>query len=143
MSHNLKVANLLLVEHDENEILLMQRAVRAAKIANPLLVARSAEEALRSVRGESGATPCPRPFMMFVDSRLAEKSGLKLIETLGHDPDHKGAAVILLVWSEEEKELVQKENLDVRACLWQPKDPSAFTEACDALKAFWKVISEQ
>ena len=65
-----KTARLLHIEDDDICLMGMQRAFKAAKIANPIGFAHDGIEALEILRGTNGRTRLPRPFLILLDLNM-------------------------------------------------------------------------
>ena len=78
---DLSSSTILLVEDSEADIVLLKRALRNARIANPLMVVRDGEEAINyfSAAGVYGNRErWPIPSLVLLDLRLPKVSGFHL-----------------------------------------------------------------
>jgi CheY-like chemotaxis protein len=66
----------LLVDDDDNDVLLMQRAFRVAEVENPLLVAGNGEVAIALL---SGNDPGGHPCLLITDIKMPRVDGFELL----------------------------------------------------------------
>src|SRR5437016_5944587 len=83
-------STILLVEDNEDDILLLERALRNARLANPLKVVKDGEEAIKYLSGDSAyadRTRYPFPFLILLDLRLPRLSGYEVLAWIRDHPD--------------------------------------------------------
>src|ERR1051325_7968964 len=88
-STGMRHSAILLVEEDEADILLVRRAFRNARIANPLFEVRDGQAAIQYLSGEgeyADRTRYPIPFLILLDLRLPKLSGFEVIAWLRDQP---------------------------------------------------------
>jgi len=78
-----KPFTVLLVEDDLNDIFLVKRAFRTARIPNPLQVVTDGEEAIRYLRGDGKYADrqlYPLPQLVVMDINMPRRSGFEVLE---------------------------------------------------------------
>ncbi len=93
----------LLVEDDENDILLLRRAFRNARIANPLVEVRDGQAAIQYLSGDGAyADPIryPVPFLVLLDLRLPKLSGFEVLAWIREQPELAELIVVVLTASD-------------------------------------------
>src|SRR5579871_4007373 len=73
----------LLVEDDLNDIFIVKRAFRSARIPNPLQVVTDGEEAIAYLRGNgkyADRASFPLPRLMVMDINMPRRSGFEVLE---------------------------------------------------------------
>src|SRR6185295_10705341 len=80
-------AELLLVEDNEADILLTQEALKRAKIANQLHIARDGEQAWRMLRKEPPYSEQPTPDLILLDVNLPRMDGKQLLSAIRAAPE--------------------------------------------------------
>src|ERR1700749_54381 len=90
--HSLVGHTILLVEDNEDEVFMMQRAFLKASITNPLQAVSNGEEALEYLEGRghfSDRSKHPFPLVVFLDLNMPKKSGLEVLEYVRQQPSLK------------------------------------------------------
>src|SRR5947199_9104713 len=75
-------STILLVEDNEDDILLLERALRNARLANPLKVVKDGEEAIKYLSGDSAyadRTRYPFPFLILLYIRFPRLSFFEVL----------------------------------------------------------------
>src|SRR5205809_7353873 len=83
-------STILMVEDNEDDILLLERALRNARLANPLKVVKDGEEAIGSLSGDSAyadRTRCAFPLLILLDLRLPSLAGCEVLACIRDRPD--------------------------------------------------------
>ena len=115
---DLQKSTILMVEDNEEDILLLKRAFRHARIANPLIVVRDGEHAIKyfSGAGDYGdRTRYPLPFLMLLDLRLPKISGFAVLEWIREELGLQELIVMILTGSDHGNEQTR-----FRFSTWQP-----------------------
>jgi CheY-like chemotaxis protein len=113
MSENTKEVTVLLVEDDDGDMKLVQRAFRKAHVANTLVRAVDGVEALDMLRGTNGKAPLERPFIVFTDINMPRMDGLTLVRALREDSVLKDTIVFMLTTSKHEDDKNAAYDLNV------------------------------
>jgi CheY-like chemotaxis protein len=113
MSENTKEVTVLLVEDDDGDMKLVQRAFRKAHVANTLVRAVDGVEALDMLRGTNGKAPLERPFIVFTDINMPRMDGLTLVRVLREDSVLKDTIVFMLTTSKHEDDKNTAYDLNV------------------------------
>ena len=133
-------ATILLVEDEPSDVFLMQRALKAAQIPNPLQVATDGQQAIDYL---SGVGPCadrarfPIPSIIFLDLKLPYKNGFEVLEWIRSQPHLQLSLVMILTSSSEERDIAQGYKLGARTFLVKPPNAGMLTELMLSLKNFW------
>jgi CheY-like chemotaxis protein len=128
--------SILLVEDDEDDVFLMERALQATKITLPMNVVehgRAAVEYLSGTGRFADRVRFPIPTVVFLDLKLPYKSGHEVLEWVRQQPEFQKLVVIILTASEETVDLARAYKLGCNSYLVKP--PKA-QELLDTAKAF-------
>ncbi|HEY2849732.1 MAG TPA: response regulator, partial [Gemmatimonadaceae bacterium] len=93
---------ILLVEDDENDVMLLQRAFRRAAIVNPLQVVRHGDDAVAYLEGTGEFADRrlhPLPVLMLLDLKLPRRTGLEVLQWVKERSGVKKIPIIVLTSS--------------------------------------------
>lgn len=135
---NVDGQTLLLVEDNEDDVFIFQRAYKQAQITHPVQVARDGEEASDYLFGEgvyADRTRYPLPFMVLLDLKLPFMSGLELLEALRANPALADLCVVVLTSSAEERDVNRAHELGAYAYLVKPPSAQTLAQVMAAVRA--------
>lgn len=128
---------ILLVEDSPGDVTLTIEALRDAKVANNLHVARDGEEALRFLRQEGEFADKPRPDLILLDLNMPRKDGREVLADLKIDPELKRIPVVVLTTSQSEDDVAAVYNLSANCYVAKPVDLDQFLGVVRAIDDFW------
>ena len=102
---NVVPIDILLVEDSPSDVLLTREALRDARIANDLSVARNGEEALDYLRQEGEHVGKPRPDIVILDLNLPRMDGREVLREIKGDDSLKRIPVIILTTSSSDRDI--------------------------------------
>src|SRR5579862_9390544 len=103
-------ATILLVEDNEDDIILIERAFAKARLINPLQVVRDGEEAIAYLSGEgvyNDRDRYPFPLMLLLDLHLPRKNGFEVLDWLRHRPEAAELTVVVLTSSTDQHDFAR------------------------------------
>lgn len=128
---------ILLVEDSPGDVTLTIEALRDAKVANNLHVARDGEEALRFLRQEGEYADKPRPDLVLLDLNMPRKDGREVLADMKADPVFKRIPVVVLTTSQSEDDVAAAYNLSANCYVAKPVDLDQFLGVVRAIDDFW------
>jgi two-component system response regulator len=131
---------ILLVEDEEGDVLLFERALKKAGIANPLRVAKTGQEALDYLAGAgeyADRQRFPQPGLILLDLKLPYVMGLDVLKWIRQQPELRTIIVIVLTSSEHEADIQKAYELGANAYLVKPAVPTQLADMAQAIKHFW------
>jgi len=131
---------LLLVEDNEDDVFLMQRALQEAAVINPLLVVQDGQEAVDYLAGTgkfSDRAQYPLPAVVFLDLKLPYRSGLDVLAWLRQQKELESTVVVVLASSNEPNDLRQSYALGANSYLVKPPTPEQLLDLAKAFKWYW------
>jgi two-component system, response regulator len=135
---------ILLVEDNESDVLLTERAFKASKIANELRVVRDGAEALEYLLGPAaGDADHPAPELVLLDLKLPKVDGLEVLRRLRQDQRTRLLPVVILTSSIEEQDIVGGYSGGANSYIRKPVDFTQFLEAASYLGLYWLVLNER
>lgn len=125
---------ILLIEDNPKDVLLMQRAVRKAGIANPLQVVNDGDAAVLYLSGQApynDRNSYPLPVLILLDLKLPRRSGAEVLTCLRQQPGIKRLPVVVLTASQEYIDINNVYDLGVNAYILKPV---AFNDLVEIVK---------
>jgi CheY-like chemotaxis protein len=140
---NLK--RILLVEDSVNDIKLTTEALRAAGLANEIIVCRDGVEALdylfrRGIHTGRSEETCPA--VVLLDLKMPRMDGLEVLASLRADPRFKTLPIVMITSSAEEQDMVRSYNLGVNGYVVKPVTHDEFLAAIKEVGLFWAVANQ-
>jgi CheY-like chemotaxis protein len=120
--------------------MMLSRAFKKAKIANPIIGAGDGIQALEILRGTNGRERLPRPFLILLDLNMMPMNGIEFLGELRKDEELKKSIVFVLTTSDTDKDKVEAYNLGVAGYIVKSNPANAFLEATALLGTYWRVV---
>jgi len=133
---------ILLVEDDEADIMLAQRAFERANIWNKMDVVRSGQEALDYIFNQgtfTDRTKYPRPGLILLDLNLPGIDGREVLDKLHKDSHMKTIPVVIVSTSDYERDIEYGRAREVQHYLIKPIQVDNIMETFTAIRNF-KII---
>jgi DNA-binding response OmpR family regulator len=124
---------ILLVEDDPDHILLIERALRKVRLANPIRVMRDGEEARDYLSGAGAFADrdaYPLPMLVLLDLKLPRLSGLELLRWIRAQQEISKLSVAVLTSSKDSEDLSAAFELGIDFYLIKP---AAFDTVLDLM----------
>jgi CheY-like chemotaxis protein len=130
----------LLVEDDLNDIFLVKRAFKMARIPNPLQVVTDGLEAIHYLQGEGrfadrDAHPLPRLIVM--DIKMPRKTGFEVLEWVKHDGPLRRIPVVIVSSSDNPADINRAYELGANAYMVKPMDYRAVEHLFQSITHYW------
>ena len=139
---NLWIRPILLVEDNAMDVDLSLQAFQEHGVANPVLVCRDGDEALRYIEEHSQPTDSQIPILVLLDLRLPKIDGLEVLREARRHPVWKQVPIVILTTSRENKDIEAAYQLGVNSYIVKPVDFSAFAEVVKTIKMYWLLTNE-
>ena len=136
---------ILLVEDSPDDEELTTRALRQAKIANEIVVARDGAEAVDFLFGEgayAGRDVSRTPAVVLLDLKLPKLSGLDVLDRLRADPRTRLVPAVILTSSSEEEDMLKSYQLGANSYVRKPVDFGQFALAVSQLGIYWLLLNQ-
>ena len=137
--------SILLVEDNEDDVFLLQRAMSKAGLTNPLRVVGDGEQALAYLKGEgvyADRKQFPFPGLMLLDIKMPKMSGLELLSAIRSDPSLKRMIIIFLTSSKQQRDINEAFDLQVNSYLVKPAGMDGMTSILETLKSYWFKLNQ-
>jgi two-component system, response regulator len=136
--------DILLVEDNRDDAELTLRALKKAKIANPIRVVGDGAEALEFLfrTGKYEGRPAHSPKVVLLDLKLPKVDGVEVLRRLKGSEATKVIPVVVLTSSREERDVVESYKLGVNSYIVKPVDFEKFIVAVERLGMYWLLLNE-
>jgi two-component system response regulator len=138
------IVEILIVEDTPQDLDLALRALRKAKLANQIHVARDGAEAMDFIfcEGEHSARQIENgPRFILLDLKLPKVDGLEVLQRIKSDPRTRSIPVVVLTSSKEQNDVVESYNLGVNSYIVKPVNFEQFTEAVQKVGMYWLLLN--
>jgi CheY-like chemotaxis protein len=131
---------ILLIEDNEDDVFLMKRALKGARVVNPLFVVEDGREAVDYLGGAgkfADRESYPLPAVVFLDLKLPFISGHEVLAWIRRQNNLESVVVIVLTSSNEASDLSRSYALGANSYLVKPPTPEQLEELAKAFKWYW------
>ena len=138
--------HILLVEDDPNDVRLIERAFRKAKIVNPFHVVGDGEEAISYLAGKgqySNRAQFPLPALILLDLKLPRKSGLEVLEWVRKQPPLKRLPIVILTGSKQSSDINRAYDQGANSYLVKPVAFEEFQQMLSTLYNYWAELNKK
>lgn len=135
---------ILLAEDNANDVELIVTALKDARLANEIVVARDGVQALDFLfrRGEFAGRSSAQPAVILLDLKMPRVDGREVLRQIRADATLHELPVVVLTSSREESDLLQSYELGANAYVVKPVDFEEFIAAVGKLGFFWALLNE-
>lgn len=134
---NKKLADILLVEDNEGDIILTVEAFEDAKFRNNLHIVRDGAEALDFLKKRDGFEDAITPDIILLDLNLPKVHGKEVLHEIKTDPSLQTIPVIILSSSEADKDVLESYELNANCYVVKPVDAVKFMDVVQRIENFW------
>lgn len=138
--------SILLVEDNNDDVELTVMALKEAKIANPVVVARNGVEALDYLWGtnaHAGRDTADQPVVVLLDIKLPLLNGIDVLKRMREDERTRRTPVVMLTSSTEHADIVKTYDLGANSYVRKPVEFEGFVAAARQLGLYWTVLNER
>ena len=128
---------ILLVEDQENDALLIKRALEESGINDPIHTVRSGLEAMSYLSGDApfhDRTRYPLPLLVLLDIRMPGPDGFEVLRWIRHNPEFSKLPVVMLTSSEAIQDADAAYRLGATSFFVKPFDFANKRELSEAVK---------
>jgi CheY-like chemotaxis protein len=124
---------ILLVEDDDVDVLITQRAFNEIKVTNKLVHKVDGQDALEYLRDKSNSMPC----VILLDLNMPRMNGFEFLKIVKADDVLKKIPVVVLTTSTDDQDVINSFNLGVAGYIVKPVDYIQFIDAIRTLHMYW------
>jgi CheY-like chemotaxis protein len=137
LNNHAKGIDILLVDDDDGDVLLTQKALQKGRIYNSLSVARDGVEAIQFLKMEGPFSDAFRPDIILLDLNMPRKDGRQTLAEIKSDPNLKSIPVVILTTSDADQDVMKSYDLQASCYITKPVDLKQFTSVVQKLQEFW------
>jgi CheY-like chemotaxis protein len=144
MTQEAEKLNLLLVEDNEDDVMIAQRAFREFKVINEVHVARDGQEALDllTASGSRAGQKPLRPSLIMLDITLPLMDGLAVLKKIKADSALRAIPVIMLTTSSRHEDIVRCYEGGAASYITKPASLEEFLELARKFEMYWVSVSK-
>ena len=135
-----KPFTVLLVEDDLNDIFLVKRAFKMARIQNPLQVVTDGEEAMNYMLGAgkyADRATYPLPKLIVMDIKMPRRTGFEVLEWVKRDQLLRRIPIVIVSSSDNPADINHAYESGVNAYMVKPVDFRRVEHLFDSLTHYW------
>ena len=125
----------LIAEDNPDDRLLLQYALRAARLPNKHHIVNNGAEAITWLQQAEGRDNLlfPRPDLIVLDIQMPYKTGLEVLEWIRNEPSYRDTPVVMMSGFESPETVERALALGARSYLFKPGD---YSELCNFIADF-------
>ena len=124
---------ILLVEDDDVDAMITQRALSELNVTNELVHKVDGEDALEYLKDPTNQKPC----VILLDLNMPRMNGFEFLKIVKADDVLKRIPVVVLTTSTEDQDIVKSFVLGVAGYVVKPVNYMQFVEAMRTLHLYW------
>jgi CheY-like chemotaxis protein len=132
----------LLVEDNEGDVILTQRALRDHETQCRLTVVNDGAEALDYLRHQNGYADAIQPDLILLDLNMPRMNGKELLEIIKQDDELKSIAVVVLTSSQAPADIAESYARHASCYVVKPFAGDEFRNAVRQIVSFWGNLAE-
>jgi CheY-like chemotaxis protein len=136
---------ILLAEDCNDDVFLLERAYKKAKLTNPLKVVSDGEQVLAYLKGEGAYADrgkYPFPSLLLLDIKMPRMNGLEVLAAIRKDPQLRRLIVIFLTASSLDCDVNEAFDLQANSYLVKPPDTDGMVDILDKMRNYWLQMNQ-
>jgi len=144
MTNENEKLSLLLVEDNDDDVLIAQRAFKEFKFITTVHIARDGQEALDmlSASGSRGGQKPLRPSIILLDITLPLMDGIAVLKRLKADPSLRTIPVVMLTTSSRQEDIQRCYENGAASYITKPASLEEFLELARRFEMYWVSVSK-
>jgi len=136
--------SVLLVEDNEDDVLIAQRAFKEFKFISAVHIARDGQEALDMLSGSGsrGGQKPLRPAIILLDITLPLMDGIALLKRLKADASLRSIPVVMLTTSSRNEDIIRSYENGAASYITKPASLEEFLELARKFEMYWVSVSK-
>jgi CheY-like chemotaxis protein len=135
-----KIATILLMEDNEDDVFLTREAFDAAKLSVDLIHVDNGEKGMQFLRKQGPYADAPTPDLILLDMHMPVMDGHEVLTEIVNDEKLKYLPVVVLTTSYEAADIQKMYNLRCNSYITKPVDFENFVKAVSQLAGYWLTV---
>lgn len=134
---------LLMAEDDNDDFYLSQRALKEARVVNPLYRVKDGQELLDYLRGDGDYRDrgkYPLPGLVFLDLNMPKIDGREALSILKKDEELRSIPIVVLTTSKAEEDILETYQLGSNSYVRKPVSFESLVEVMKTIGSYWLEI---
>jgi CheY-like chemotaxis protein len=131
-----KQATILLVEDDDIDAKIVERAFQKLRIANTIIRATDGVMALEFLKDGTVS----RPYIILLDLNMPKMGGLEMLKELRADKNLNNSIVFVLTTSKDDEDKIAAYNHNIAGYIVKEKLQNGFDELVKLLDYYWRIV---
>jgi len=136
--------NILLVDDNEADVKIAQRAFAQARLKNNLFIVNNGQACVDFVRHQGayeGSQKAPRPDLILLDISMPVMDGFGVLDNLKNDPEYRSIPIIVLTGSNNAGDIRKSYAKGANSFIRKPVDYEEFVEVIDQVNGYWHLVT--
>lgn len=144
MTNETEKLSVLLVEDNEDDVLIAQRAFKEFKFISAVHIARDGQEALDllTASGSRAGQKPLRPSIILLDITLPLMDGIALLRRVKADAALRGIPVVMLTTSSRHEDIVRSYEAGAASYITKPASLEEFLDLARKFEMYWVSVSK-
>lgn len=131
--------NVLVVEDNEDDVMIIKRAMRKSEFKCDLYFAYDGEQALDFLHRRGEFDDAPKPDLVLLDLKLPKANGLEVLADIKQDERLRRIPVIVLTNSERDEDMVRAYDSGAASYMTKPVDSKDFERLIQTVQEYWRI----
>ncbi|MBN1858551.1 response regulator [Candidatus Bipolaricaulota bacterium] len=131
--------NVLVVEDNEDDVMIIKRAMRKSEFKCDLYFAYDGEQALNFLHRQGEFDDAPKPDLVLLDLKLPKANGLEVLADIKQDERLRRIPVIVLTNSERDEDMVRAYDSGAASYMTKPVDSKDFERLIQTVQEYWRI----
>ncbi|MEZ5363031.1 MAG: response regulator [Bryobacterales bacterium] len=132
-----RLADILLVEDNEDDVYLTRRGFERAKLPVTLHHVANGCECMAFLRREGGYEDAPVPDLILLDLNMPRMDGRQVMEAIAKDERLRTLPVVILTTSKSDADLLEMYKLRCSTYVAKPIDFDQFESVIEGIQSYW------
>jgi DNA-binding response OmpR family regulator len=140
-----KESSILVLEDDENDALLLKRALRRLNVSSPVHIVTDGEEGIAYLSGTGkyrDRATYPFPGFIITDLKMPKKSGMEVLKWLSEHRELKVVPTLVLTSSKEESDVAKAYGFGANSYMVKPADFQDLERMMRLIHDYWNVCEK-